>query len=1229
MTIKLSVQQAGQKAHNVALSGITNSTIVQATPGARFAIDSKPGDITSMIRQGDKLIINTSDGKAIQVDHFFGAAGKDMKSLTIDDSSAAGKKYVLGDEKIYQDGQSVTSYSPEQLRQVVSGNEYYAQQATKGESEVDPLWVALGLGGVALVGGTIALLNNDDDDDDHSSKKSSDDNGKSGDKGGDNTSGGDNGNNGGNNSDVLPSALTMDVTNGSTLRGTTDTANATVMVDTTGDGKPNYTIVSDEKGNWSVDCAPDLADKQQVTAWVIDANGNKIDTTMVVDYHAPELASLAIDDSLHGLSGVTDPNSVVSLDINGDGKADYVVKSDAKGNYRFDLGDASLVPGTSALVVTDTAGNTTSLTLPVNTAPVILGFSETPDGTINLSNTTSLTSATLHGMGEPGSEVQISNNGVALAKATVAQDGTWQVSLDNLPKGDNHFTANSVNTVQGKASTDSNGRSVTISYTTSDDVNVLAADTTRHIVQTDAGLNTTQTITRAMPDGGYLIAWAQPENAASQFYDIKVNIYNANGSIINTMTIGQQGTMDGYANVDGLEKLNNFDVAVSPVDGAITVFYAQGTKGDLDYTGTSAVYERFSSDGNALTDGPQLVASSKEIGGLGGLLDATIGDGLSDLITGAIDCIWNPIESLLQPLAGFINVDIKGLADQFVHGLSNCIASVLYGAGTFGANIVQMEDGSVVFVGTRYAECLDTATLVDRMDVKGFITEFFTNIGLIGQGNFVSDLVEPCFNAVMNLLVSPIESIADSVLEWVDLNLGADGAQVWNTEFTPSENGSLVQSTEFQYVQGRNKDSGMNENGFISGSDKNGLFSKMAEWVFGSDAEDVGASVGLNGTQVSESTYAVIWQKTGTNTQLDSDTQPKAVMALVDAKTGKHITSEITLTENGVVPKIVTLADGTLLATWVGVGPQDGGDIYSQRLAVSNNAFVALSPAVVVNTLTEGTQGLIGGTFKEAYDLVALNNGGYIVTWTSTDADGTQHLQGQLFDMTGVKIGNEIQLDSGAGNTINDSSITALSDGGYVVNWSESNDAAHTSTVMYTVFNQDGSVRSLGEENPIVDGSSVTLANDVRTYAGTDDADVVDAHLASATVNSGAGDDRVIVDATLVQSVDGGAGHDTVVFSNAGTIGHETLEKLHNVDTIDLNASNGANTLTLSYEDVVNVSNTNKLFISGGKNDSVDLDQNHWTQTATGNKDGQSYNLYTYDDDHHTQLWIQNNIQIV
>ena len=92
---------------------------------------------------------------------------------------------------------------------------------------------------------------------------------------------------------------------------------------------------------------------------------------------------------------------------------------------------------------------------------------------------------------------------------------------------------------------------------------------------------------------------------------------------------------------------------------------------------------------------------------------------------------------------------------------------------------------------------------------------------------------------------------------------------------------------------------------------------------------------------------------------------------------------------------------------------------------------------IQVNTHTNNAQ--IQGS------VAALSNGGFVTTWTSWQQDGDRWgIYGQHFDATGTKVGSEFQVNTFTTNSQQQSSITALEDGGFVITWSsqEQNDPA-------------------------------------------------------------------------------------------------------------------------------------------------------------------------------------------
>ena len=195
-------------------------------------------------------------------------------------------------------------------------------------------------------------------------------------------------------------------------------------------------------------------------------------------------------------------------------------------------------------------------------------------------------------------------------------------------------------------------------------------------------------------------------------------------------------------------------------------------------------------------------------------------------------------------------------------------------------------------------------------------------------------------------------------------------------------------------------------------------------------------------------------------------------------------------TNNQQRPSVTALTDGGFVVTWESDG-QDGSTtgIYGQRYDDSGNplgaefradsyhyAVINISPSPSVTALTDGGfvvtwQSLQSGgigIYGHRYDasgnpqgaefhvnshnassdfgssVAALTNGGFVVTW-NYDED----IYGQRHDASGNKQGEEFRVNSDIyGIEFHDtSSVTALTDGGFVVTWTTSY-GAHESTRM-------------------------------------------------------------------------------------------------------------------------------------------------------------------------------------
>ena len=200
-------------------------------------------------------------------------------------------------------------------------------------------------------------------------------------------------------------------------------------------------------------------------------------------------------------------------------------------------------------------------------------------------------------------------------------------------------------------------------------------------------------------------------------------------------------------------------------------------------------------------------------------------------------------------------------------------------------------------------------------------------------------------------------------------------------------------------------------------------------------------------TALSNGGFVVTW---GDSSQgaggASGDASSRAVKAQVFAADGTAVGGEIlvnTATANGQdPPEIMALSNGGFVVTWKdlsqGVGGA-GGD--TSGTAVKAQVFAADGAAVgseiLVNTATYGTQ--------DTSQITALSNGGFVVTWEdrSLGAGGaggdTSDLavKAQVFTAGGAAVGSEILVNTATANTQNDPQIAALSNGGFVVTWTD------------------------------------------------------------------------------------------------------------------------------------------------------------------------------------------------
>jgi hypothetical protein len=123
------------------------------------------------------------------------------------------------------------------------------------------------------------------------------------------------------------------------------------------------------------------------------------------------------------------------------------------------------------------------------------------------------------------------------------------------------------------------------------------------------------------------------------------------------------------------------------------------------------------------------------------------------------------------------------------------------------------------------------------------------------------------------------------------------------------------------------------------------------------------------------------------------------------------------------VSAVAGLADGGYVIAWDG-----NGEIQAQRFDAHG---IAQGAAATVNsTLAD---------FQSAPALSALADGGWVVTWQSSGQDGSDSgVFMQRFDASGAAVGSETQVNTTAAGSQGSPTVTAVSDGGFVVAWESS-----------------------------------------------------------------------------------------------------------------------------------------------------------------------------------------------
>ena len=299
-------------------------------------------------------------------------------------------------------------------------------------------------------------------------------------------------------------------------------------------------------------------------------------------------------------------------------------------------------------------------------------------------------------------------------------------------------------------------------------------------------------------------------------------------------------------------------------------------------------------------------------------------------------------------------------------------------------------------------------------------------------------------------------------------------------------------------------------------------------------------------TALADGRFVVTW----TDVSFTSgDTSGYAVRGQIFAATGVASGPEFlvntTTSSSQFESSITALADGRFVVTWTDESAT-GGDTSGR--AVRGQIFAAdgstSGPEFLVNTTTTG------GQYESS--VTALADGRFVVTWTDYSVTGGDTsftaVRGQMFAADGTKSGTEFLVNTTTAAFQNESSITALADGRFVVAWTDQSGTVGDPPV-YSAWDVRGQ---------IFDALAYTGDASSETITGGSLGDTITGGGGLDIMRGEGGNDTFVIAAfsdVVGDVIDGGAGTDTIRI-NPDVIGLFGSASISSIERVEFGTSN-------------------------------------------------------------------------
>ena len=395
---------------------------------------------------------------------------------------------------------------------------------------------------------------------------------------------------------IAPDAPEIEIASGTEISGTAEPG-STINVYVGGADDVSYTAVVSGDGTWAIDLVPELPHDTALAVTATDFNLNESDSSVgTIDSLAPGEPIIEVA-SGSTLSGTTEPDATVHVDLDGDGNPDLSAIADDQGNWSIidinpPLTHGSTV-GVHAVDINGNIGDTATATVDTEISLELL----------------SLTTASISGTSDPFSVIEIDyeSDGVIDITVTADDQGNWTVDVPvgALQNGDEvNITATDPNQNQASISravdTLAPSTAQISSYTDSELSGTAEPNTT---VEIDTNNDGVVDLTAEVGEDGTWTAELNPPLAEGA--EVTVVVRDDAGNAGNPVTV----TIGADLNVDAVSRTQISGTA----EPNATIQIDIGDDGSIDYETTVSPTGEWSVDFDpALGSGVEVAVSAND-----------------------------------------------------------------------------------------------------------------------------------------------------------------------------------------------------------------------------------------------------------------------------------------------------------------------------------------------------------------------------------------------------------------------------------------------------------------------------------------------------------------------------------------------------------------------------------------------------------------------------------------